>query len=180
MIIIEYSNWPERLRRAALDLIKHEGLWNFDEEHQKLSLCNDIESLDSVVRLKVVGSVALEFLTKALCLSRQIDILKQQNQSVRNNSPYKIFGVTSAGNQWLLGRFATHSVSSIADLCTVSFSECIQALRSDLSLTELLNDLDDWRSVHRNVDCHFSHDLTITAEYEHRLTNLLNGLLAAR
>ncbi|MCH1924186.1 hypothetical protein L9G74_06535 [Shewanella sp. C32] len=178
MVNIDYSNWDVSLLQAAIELVRYEGLWTYDETNSCFELTNDMESLESATRMKVVGSVALELLTKSLCIKRQIDILKPPRSTIQQISPYQVFGVNAEQNSWLSSVLTAHGVTTVADLNTVTFADCIQMLRTDPALVPLLDKVDDWRRVHRNVDCHISHDIILTFEYEHRLLSLTNQLLA--
>ncbi|MCM3122751.1 MULTISPECIES: hypothetical protein [unclassified Mesobacillus] len=176
------SLWHEDLKYLAIRLVKDEEIWKY--ENGKFNPGDDMEGLKLPQKFKIISNVGLEILTKSVCLKRNIDIFKNQKQSVTQNSPFGIAGVIAPQNPWLESIIQTYGYNHLGDIHTVEFYQCIEKLKQNLSQTvthknydNLMDDINEWRQFHRNTEVHLSLPLMFPAEYETNLRELYNGLL---
>ncbi len=180
---IDLSHWSRKLRASAIQLVIHLDVWEVDPGTDPELLRNKKFSPDMSPRtsiLRVTGAVGLEYLVKAACLERKLDIFAAAKKSP---GPYPQ-AISAPDNPWLAATLASKNMTLLGHINTVQFEDCITVLRADLDNDPpstikhgpLLDDVKRWKDDHRNRDCHVAVGVLNIDEYDH-LMQTFNSLI---
>lgn len=179
----DISYWYEYLRESAIELVSDDKFWIYNKHNDKFLPGETKEDLRVPKKFRVLSSIGLELLIKAICVKWEIDIFQKPKESIKDISPFNIGDVISSNNEWLEKIIEMYGYKHLGHINTITFEKCILMLREAIKaetkleiFKSLIDDVDSWRKLHRNVECHIMIPLILTDDYE-TLRETYNGLL---
>lgn len=162
MMIQDYSNWHQYLRDTSIHLLNfHDSLWKLSKDQTSFDkkIITDASEVNTL-NFKVLLGSSIEYATRALCLSRQIDILLPPKVQKSKFGDFNIINVSAKTNPWLQKLFDEYEVKTVDDINTKNFFTCLNLLRQTFADEEdslkIVDCIDSWRQMHRNTDAHIS------------------------
>ena len=182
---VDLAYWPEKLKDTAILLVKTDGPWHYNENKLRFEKPIPTPKKIDMTRFKVLSNVGLEYLIKAICIKRRIDIFKKNDLHEDKKKILSSIKIVCTKNTWLEDLLTDKDITCLNDIKTLELYNCIIRLEKDLLekpskkygiSSEIINELQYYREVHRNRECHITLGVILPDEYD-RLMGTYNELL---